>query len=70
MDYEEFRNLSAEKQTPEICMAAVKQNGWALKWVKTQTPELCMAAGKRNGYALKWVRNNALRKLLKKYITT
>ena len=33
-----------ELQTPELCMAAVTQTGWALKYVNTQTPELCMAA--------------------------
>ena len=32
MDHEEFRKLPPEKQTPEICMAAVKQYGYALQW--------------------------------------
>lgn len=33
-----------EEQTPEICMAAVEQNGSALQWVKEQTLELCAVA--------------------------
>ena len=33
-----------KEQTPEICMAAVQQNWWALQHVKKQTPEICMAA--------------------------
>jgi len=31
-------------QTPEICLAAVQQNGSALMHVKEQTPEICVAA--------------------------
>ncbi len=30
-----------QEQTPEICHAAVSQNGWALQYVKKQTSELC-----------------------------
>ncbi|WP_242971066.1 DUF4116 domain-containing protein, partial [Anaerotruncus colihominis] len=29
-------------------MAAVQQNGWALKYVKKQTPEICVAAVQQN----------------------
>jgi hypothetical protein len=36
-------------------LAAVKQDGYALKFVTEQTPEICMAAVKQNGYALKYV---------------
>jgi len=32
------------EQTENICMAAVKQDGRALRFVKKRTPELCMAA--------------------------
>ena len=28
-----------KEQTPEICLEAVKQNGWNLKYVKEQIPE-------------------------------
>lgn len=35
-------------QTPELCMASVKQNGMALRYVINQTPELCMTAVKQD----------------------
>jgi len=37
-------------------MAAVKQDGVALRHVKTQTPELCTEAVKQNGWALYYVK--------------
>ena len=43
-------------QSPELCLAAVKQDGIALKYVKEQTPEICLAAVKQNGFALKYVK--------------
>jgi len=48
---EEIKDL----QTPELCMAAVTQNGDALKYVEYQTPELCMAAVQQTGRALQYV---------------
>ena len=45
-----------EDQTPEICLEAVKENGFALQFVKEQTPELCLLAVKKNGYALEFVK--------------
>lgn len=44
-------------QTPEICLAAVKQNGVALKFVRNQTPELCMMAVEQYGFMLCYVRD-------------
>ena len=35
--------------------AAVKQDGWALQFVKEQTPDLCIAAVKKDGHALQFV---------------
>ena len=43
-------------QTPEICLEAVKQNGYALQYVKEQTLEICLEAVKQNGYALQYVK--------------
>lgn len=40
--------LSIENQTPEICLAAVKKNYYALKFVKKQTEEICLAAVMKN----------------------
>lgn len=42
-------------QTPDLCLAAVRQNGYALKEVKEQTPEICLEAVKQDGYALSYV---------------
>ena len=40
----------------EICLAAVKQNGRALEFVKNQTPEICFVAMKQDGRALEFVK--------------
>jgi hypothetical protein len=45
-----------KNQTTEICMAAVKQNGYALEFVKEQTPEICMAAMKQDGLAVRYIK--------------
>jgi hypothetical protein len=41
-----------KEQTPEICIEAVKQIGYALEFVKEQTPEICLLAVKQNGMTL------------------
>ena len=46
----------SKNKTPELCLAAVQQNGQALKHVKEQTPELCLAAVQQNGLVLKHVK--------------
>ena len=37
-------------------LEAVKQDGWALQYVKEQTPEICLEAVKQDGYALRYVK--------------
>ena len=49
--------MYVKKQTPEICLAAVKRNGYALAFVKEQTKEICLEAVKQNGYALRYVKD-------------
>ena len=49
-------NLSRGIQTLEICLAAVKQNGYALRFVKEQTPEICLAAVEEDSGALQYVK--------------
>ena len=44
-------------QTEEVCMAAVKQNGFTLQYVENQTEEICLAAVNQNGLALQLVKN-------------
>ena len=39
----------------KYCLEAVKQNGYALRYVWKQTPEICLEAVKQNGYALQFV---------------
>ena len=45
-----------KNQTPEVCLAAVKQDGTALQYVKEQTPEICLAAVKQESAVLKYVK--------------
>ncbi|WP_176072548.1 DUF4116 domain-containing protein, partial [Clostridioides difficile] len=44
-----------KKQSPEICIEAVKENGYALKYVEKQTSKICLEAVRKNGLALKYV---------------
>ena len=37
-------------------MAAVRQDGWALEYVKEQTPEICTTAIQQYGWALEYVK--------------
>jgi hypothetical protein len=46
-----------KEQTPEICLSAVKHNGYVLEHIKNQTPEICLAAVQKEGYALEYVKN-------------
>ena len=39
------------------CLEAVKQNGFALQYVKEQTPEICLEAVKQNELALRYVKD-------------
>lgn len=41
----------------KYCLEAVKQDGYALQYVKNQTPEICIEAVKQDGYALRFVNN-------------
>ena len=50
-----FENYSDEK----YCMAAVKENGCALQYVKDQSEAVCMEAVKRNGCALQYVKDQS-----------
>lgn len=43
-------------QTEEICLAAVKQYGLALQYVKEQTPEICLEAFKQNKAAVEYIK--------------
>ena len=45
------------KQTPEICLEAVKEDGCALRYIIDQTPDICMSAVQQNGEALRYVKH-------------
>lgn len=45
-----------DKQTPNICLAAVRNTGLALKYVKEQTEEICLAAVQDQGWVLSYVK--------------
>lgn len=43
--------------TREESLAAVKEDGYALRYVANQTEEICLAAVKQEGHALQYVAN-------------
>ena len=55
-EIEFFDKWSDEK----YCLAAVKQDGIALQYVKEQTEAICTEAVKQNGYALQYVRDRKI----------
>jgi DNA gyrase subunit A len=54
-----FVLFPAKRKTAELCLEAIKLEGWALKYVPAQlkTAELCLEAVKQNGKALEYVPN-------------
>jgi len=50
------------------CLKAVKENGWALQYVKNQTPEICLAAVKEDADALRYVKTVNCSYELKNYV--
>ena len=53
----------------ENCLAAVKRDGYNLRFVKNQTPEICLVAVKENGNAFQYVEEQSplIIHYLKKY---
>lgn len=49
-----------KEQTTELCLEAVKKNGYALEYVKDQTPEVCLEAALENSKALQFVKKDVL----------
>ena len=43
----------------KYCMAAVKEDGGSLQYVKEQSPEICIEAVKQNGYSLQFVKEQS-----------
>ena len=51
------KELGFDYTDHDSCLEAVKQDGWALQYVKDQTEDICLEAVKENGLALKFVKN-------------
>ena len=49
--------MKKDWNNPKYCLEAVKQNGYALEYVKEQTPEICLEAVKQYGLALEYVKD-------------
>lgn len=56
-----FRIKDIEDQTEEICLAAVKRDGYALEFVKEQTEEICIEAVRQNCYSIQFVENQTFK---------
>jgi hypothetical protein len=48
------------EQTLEICLEAVKNNGFALIFVKKQTPKICLEAFKQDCNALQYINDESI----------
>ena len=61
--------MKKDWNNPKYCLEAVKQNGYALGYVKEQTHEICLEAVKQNGKALEYVKEQTplIIHYLKKY---
>ena len=59
---------SIKKQTPELCLAAVKENGLALQFVKNKTAKICLEAVKQNRDAIKYVKDTTIHEFLEYYL--
>ena len=44
--------LGFDHTNHDECLEAVKQDGWALQYVKEQTEDICLEAVKQNGCTL------------------
>jgi hypothetical protein len=51
-----LQHIPVPLRTPELCLAAVRQNGLALEFVRNQTPRICLEAVQQYGLSLYFVR--------------
>jgi hypothetical protein len=54
--YTTLKYLNKERQTPDICKAAVAENGLALQFIEHRTEEICSIAVTQNSLASAFVR--------------
>lgn len=50
-----LRHIKPQDQTPELCFAAIQQNGLALQYVYSPTREMCYLAVQQTGFALRFI---------------
>ena len=59
MDGRALQDIPAELRTPELCLTAVKEAGYALKYVPSKLqmehPEISVAAVEQNGWLMEYV---------------
>ena len=54
---DDSHNLKPDKWSPEVQMEAVKEDGWAIRYIKNPTVEVQMAAVKQDGRAIEFIKN-------------
>ena len=52
-----------------MCMVAVKQSGWNLRFVREQTPEICLSAVNKTPDAIQYVKDKSMLKDIPKLET-
>ena len=52
--------MKEKYKTPEVCMAAVKKDGFVLHCIKNQTPEMCKVAVAQNPNFAKYVKDKSM----------
>ena len=62
MNLRQMKNDFYKYFTEEESLAAVKENGYALQYVKEQTEEICLAAVKQDGNVLIYIKEDCLSK--------
>ncbi|MDR3236749.1 MAG: DUF4116 domain-containing protein [Prevotellaceae bacterium] len=45
-----------DNPTPEVCLDAVRKNGYELLYIKNPTPELCLEAVKQEAYVIRYIK--------------
>ena len=62
---EKYGHISAipkDLMTEEICLAAVEENAYSIRYVHNQTEAICLAAVKRNGDSIQYIKADLVEK--------
>ena len=57
-DIDKFPYINKNNQTEQICLEAVKQNGYAIQFIDkdNQTEKVCIEAVKQNKHTIKYIK--------------